>query len=155
MKFTKILAGLALVCSMGSAMALTSTVTGTTGTTSYTFEDGITTNPIATLTLAQTGPGLKFLSLSFDESTSYTATSLVVNYTNGGNASSAQSFTWTTNDFTFSGQQIGAANAKFTSAVLTYAAAVTPVPEPETYAMLLAGLGLMGAIARRRKNKQA
>ena len=27
-----------------------------------------------------------------------------------------------------------------------------PVPEPETYAMLLAGLGLMGAIARRRKN---
>ena len=28
---------------------------------------------------------------------------------------------------------------------------VTPVPEPETYAMLLAGLGVMGAIARRRK----
>jgi hypothetical protein len=27
---------------------------------------------------------------------------------------------------------------------------VSPVPEPETYAMLLAGLGLMGAIARRR-----
>jgi len=27
---------------------------------------------------------------------------------------------------------------------------VTPVPEPESYAMLLAGLGLMGAIARRR-----
>lgn len=30
----------------------------------------------------------------------------------------------------------------------------TPVPEPETYAMLLAGLGLMGAVARRRR-KQA
>jgi len=28
---------------------------------------------------------------------------------------------------------------------------VVPVPEPETYAMLLAGLGLMGAVARRRK----
>lgn len=27
---------------------------------------------------------------------------------------------------------------------------LTPVPEPESYAMLLAGLGLMGAIARRR-----
>ena len=26
-----------------------------------------------------------------------------------------------------------------------------PVPEPETYAMLLAGLGLMGAVVRRRK----
>ncbi|MEO7107844.1 MAG: choice-of-anchor C family protein [Rhodoferax sp.] len=32
---------------------------------------------------------------------------------------------------------------------------VTAVPEPETYAMMLAGLGLMGAIARRRKAKQA
>lgn len=28
---------------------------------------------------------------------------------------------------------------------------VTPVPEPETFAMLLAGLGLMGAVARRRR----
>jgi probable HAF family extracellular repeat protein len=28
---------------------------------------------------------------------------------------------------------------------------LSPVPEPETYAMLLAGLGLMGAMARRRK----
>jgi hypothetical protein len=26
-----------------------------------------------------------------------------------------------------------------------------PIPEPETYAMLLAGLGLIGAIARRRR----
>ena len=28
---------------------------------------------------------------------------------------------------------------------------VTPVPEPETYTMLLAGLGLMSLVARRRK----
>ena len=33
-------------------------------------------------------------------------------------------------------------------------AAVAAVPEPETYAMLLAGLGFIGAVARRR-NKQA
>jgi len=32
-----------------------------------------------------------------------------------------------------------------------YASPVAAVPEPETYAMLLAGLGLMGFIARRRK----
>ena len=31
---------------------------------------------------------------------------------------------------------------------------VATIPEPETYAMLLAGLGLMGVIARRRNNKQ-
>lgn len=30
---------------------------------------------------------------------------------------------------------------------------ITAVPEPETYAMLLAGLGFVGAIARRRKQK--
>lgn len=33
----------------------------------------------------------------------------------------------------------------------TVGAIATVVPEPETYAMLLAGLGLMGFIARRRK----
>lgn len=32
---------------------------------------------------------------------------------------------------------------------------VASVPEPETYAMIMAGLGLMGVVARRRKNKQA
>jgi hypothetical protein len=32
---------------------------------------------------------------------------------------------------------------------------VTAVPEPETYAMLLAGLGLMGTIARRRSAKKS
>jgi PEP-CTERM motif len=31
--------------------------------------------------------------------------------------------------------------------------AVTPVPEPESYAMLLAGLGLIGTIAVRRRTK--
>lgn len=30
-----------------------------------------------------------------------------------------------------------------------------PVPEPETYAMLLAGLGMIGAVARRRKSDKA
>ncbi len=32
---------------------------------------------------------------------------------------------------------------------------VMSVPEPETYAMMLAGLGLLGAAARRRKQKEA
>lgn len=32
---------------------------------------------------------------------------------------------------------------------------INPVPEPETYAMLLAGLGLIGAAVKRRKAKQA
>lgn len=32
---------------------------------------------------------------------------------------------------------------------------VAPIPEPETYAMLLAGLGFMGFVARRRKQQSA
>jgi hypothetical protein len=36
---------------------------------------------------------------------------------------------------------------------ITVGALLAPVPESETYAMLLAGLGLMGAIARRRRNR--
>jgi hypothetical protein len=32
---------------------------------------------------------------------------------------------------------------------------IPPVPEPETYAMMLAGLGMVGAIARRRRSSEA
>lgn len=32
---------------------------------------------------------------------------------------------------------------------------IAPIPEPETYAMLIAGLGLMGFVARRRKQRAA
>ena len=35
-----------------------------------------------------------------------------------------------------------------------YIPTVTPVPEPETYALMLAGLGLLGFHARRRKQKE-
>ncbi|MFX9665008.1 FxDxF family PEP-CTERM protein [Acinetobacter baumannii] len=37
------------------------------------------------------------------------------------------------------------------TALVSGALSVTPVPEPETYALLLAGLGLIGAAARRRR----
>lgn len=36
-----------------------------------------------------------------------------------------------------------------------YVPTVSPIPEPETYALLLAGLGLLGFHARRRKQKEA
>lgn len=36
-----------------------------------------------------------------------------------------------------------------------YVVAAAPVPEPETYAMLLCGLGLMGAVTRRRMNRKS
>ena len=49
----------------------------------------------------------------------------------------------------------------FSQADVTYSAfevdqgTFPPIPEPETYAMLLAGLGLLGFAARRRKQKEA
>ena len=32
---------------------------------------------------------------------------------------------------------------------------INPVPEPDTYALLLGGLGVLGAVLRRRARKQA
>lgn len=55
---------------------------------------------------------------------------------------------------TVSGLQAGTKywfNLKGTGSEAKYSVTLAPVPEPETYAMLLAGLGLIGAIARRRK----
>jgi hypothetical protein len=42
-------------------------------------------------------------------------------------------------------------NVEHASLGASYISAVNPIPEPETYAMLLTGLGLVGFIARRRK----
>jgi len=54
---------------------------------------------------------------------------------------------------TFAAQASGA-NAVKVYLDSNYTLHIAAVPEPETYAMLLAGLGLMGAIARRRRQQQ-
>ena len=41
--------------------------------------------------------------------------------------------------------------SRYTDSTLDYTLSVTAVPEPESWAMMLAGLGLVGAIARRNK----
>ncbi|WP_256209002.1 FxDxF family PEP-CTERM protein [Nitrosospira sp. Nsp14] len=42
-------------------------------------------------------------------------------------------------------------NAHNSKTGVDHAFLLAPIPEPETYAMLLAGLGLLGFIARRRR----
>ena len=48
-----------------------------------------------------------------------------------------------------------AANIYWREVTLNLNQQTAPVPEPETYAMLLAGLGLVGIVARRRKQRQS
>jgi hypothetical protein len=49
-----------------------------------------------------------------------------------------------------SGNMVSTTAASFGGAVM-----LAPVPEPETYGMMLGGLGVLGFLARRRKAKQA
>lgn len=46
-------------------------------------------------------------------------------------------------------------NRALSNSEIGFLASAAPIPEPETYAMLLAGLGLVGVVARRRKQKTA
>lgn len=50
---------------------------------------------------------------------------------------------------------VGTAYNTLSGASHAFLMSVTAVPEPETYGMMLAGLGMLGFMARRRKNGQA
>jgi PEP-CTERM motif len=73
-------------------------------------------------------------------------------YWAGTQYSSSQAYKWTL-DMRDGGVDISCCSW-FTMAVRDGDVLVSSVPEPETYAMMLVGLGVMVAIARRRKAKQ-
>lgn len=52
----------------------------------------------------------------------------------------------------FHGGSLHFITTSLTPDLVTADSATTPVPEPDSYAMFMAGLGLMGFMARRRKN---
>jgi hypothetical protein len=74
-----------------------------------------------------------------------------------GYASALQTFNWTNVDkVTFASLDTGTVidnQSTYNHAFVMDNLDVAAVPEPESYALMLAGLGLMGAVARRRKAK--
>jgi len=58
---------------------------------------------------------------------------------------------YTTLALTFNAADHASLSRDITTTATLTSGTVQPVPEPETYAMLMAGLGLLGAVARRRK----
>lgn len=54
--------------------------------------------------------------------------------------------------FSFTGKWSGVSSGANWSLTGTPSVSISPVPEPETYAMFLAGLGIIGSIALRRKS---
>ncbi|QHI99987.1 PEP-CTERM sorting domain-containing protein [Xylophilus rhododendri] len=89
--------------------------------------------------------GLTPISTGWVTSTSYTGSALVTTVATSATLSANTDYT-----LSIAGESIGVAG--YTAIIALKTLPVTPpVPEPETYAMLAAGLGMMGLIARRRK----
>jgi hypothetical protein len=74
--------------------------------------------------------------------------------TNGpvGFATSPTSYAAGTYYYTFSGSDLSTTNNLTTALSLTTSIPMAPIPEPSTYALMLAGLGVVGFLARRRKS---
>jgi hypothetical protein len=168
LKKTLIASFVAAAMSAGVAQA-TTVDAGTIGsyTTSFShtagsFEDTINfsvTSP-SVLSGAANNLVLSFFNLSI-----YDIAGLTVNVWNNSHPNGTVnfgSFAGNNTSYTFNLPSAGAYHVDITGNAtgtggglygITLSAA--PVPEPETYAMLLAGLGLMGGIARRRKQATA
>lgn len=157
----QIAVAVALAGAAGTVLAATatSTVTGVADVKNYTFMDLSTSTPIAiadlTFTSLKNGIDFTFNEGGNIDALRTNATSLTVYY-GKNNETSSQTYDLS-NEFSDrrSVTQLGENGTKFKYATLEYTyTPVTNVPEPESYAMLLAGLGLMGTIAlRRNKNK--
>lgn len=153
---------------VGSGAALTLTVAGVTNpitsTTVYyeTLSLGANSNPGGAVSVPQLYAGLRNTSLALP---SYAGRAVYSGQLVTGTATitDLSAFTGTagvsalaSGVFAGSGSGnviYGGSSVVNTTISLTYNYA--PVPEPETYGMLLAGLGIMGAIARRKAKKAA
>ena len=114
------------------------------GTSAVTVYDGLdgTGNVLATMNLLSQydsgcTPQYSFCNWT-NAGMSFEGTALSVRFDLNGSTGNSQTYQ-------------GFDNVTFGSAVALESPSVAPVPEPETYALMLAGLGLVGFMARRRK----
>ena len=101
----------------------------------------------------QEGVDNKFLFVSFVDNANEEVNASSLSFTflnNGNNAPSPYTLTLDAPTFSTSAPtRVGGSGATF--GAFSSATIASPVPEPETYALMLAGLGLVGWAARRRK----
>lgn len=168
-KFKSAAAVLAIATS-ASAFAITPVITLTDGSGSFagsaetnTFKldlsDYVVTDLTALVTANYLGAGYNVTGATFD-GISFSPQANVSTPSGGFDywTYQATSVTSTEHEIIIYGNAIGGSTAGFTGSVSVANAPIVPpplpaVPEPETYAMLLAGLGLLGVVARRRTMK--
>ena len=146
-------AGLAANGSINDIFSFTLPVSGGSGysATNFTLLPGLYNTILATMTLLSDPNGSVAAGLGLSGDEQILASSVVpggqllqLHY--GPSASGNMLLNIT-------GLATGTSGGIYTGAIS--ASAVTPVPEPESYAMLLAGLGVMGAIAMRRNRSKS
>lgn len=140
-----------------TSAALTLAAVNVNAATVLDITDGFSANGIKNYSFQITAPGSYEATLTdYNFPDTFTSLALSINKapTILGSITHAGSFTFnaaTTGTYTALVFGKPGTTTGFSSFGLTVAA----VPEPETYAMMLAGLGLVGVIARRRKTSMA
>jgi hypothetical protein len=79
----------------------------------------------------------------------------LANYVNNSDTSFPETLNNYVYDINNNGQILGAMQVPSGYSNETYTVVLTPVPEPFTYAMMLAGLGLVGVVVRRSRQAEA
>ena len=148
--------GLSLLALAGTANALTFNEASGSSFTQVVTVTPVTTNSIL---FSVSGLNTQFDALSFSFVGGPSATGSVSNGVrnaafNDSRNTSYSLLAGTPYQVTISGHTLGGIpGGEATLTVTAMNAVIASVPEPESYAMLLAGLGLLGAIARRRNER--
>ncbi|WP_374278309.1 PEP-CTERM sorting domain-containing protein [Azonexus sp.] len=147
MKIAKSLLGAALVFSAASSLAIDGTTSASLSTLQNirnfagTYFFNIGGEDVASLGLARDGNSSNYKLTFADLSAKYDFSTLTL----AGQSFSTASLNGMSNTSPWS--------ALSNTSVATVSYSLAPVPEPESYAMLLAGLGVMGFVARRRQKR--